>query len=164
MVAVGYDEKFIDVFDPKSGQKIKSLYGHEHFTFGLSFDDSGRYLASGNQDKTVRIWDVRKTDEAVHVLPMVIGPAGTVRFAKNSKRLLAAEYSNYIHCYDVENNFKMESQVDFFGEIMGLDLNRIHTEVYVAIGDSGMGVSGGILRLALGPQMQPILPDELEEY
>ena len=39
-------------------QQVAELRGHTREVTSVAFDVSGKYLASGSYDKTVRIWDV----------------------------------------------------------------------------------------------------------
>jgi WD40 repeat protein len=39
-------------------QQVAELRGHTSQVTSVAFDLSGKYLASGSSDKTVRIWDV----------------------------------------------------------------------------------------------------------
>ncbi len=39
------------------------LQGHQDFSFAAAWHPGGVLLATGNQDTTTLLWDVRKTDE-----------------------------------------------------------------------------------------------------
>jgi len=161
--ALAYDANNIDLYDFKSGKQVSRLTGHTDHCFTLDFSPCSYYLASGSQDETTRIWDMRQM-RSMKILGTECSASGMVKYTKKGDFLVVGENHNWIHCYETSMNYFIKSSVDFFGELVGFDFSADQKEIYVAIGDSGMGVSGGILRLALGPQMQPILPDELEEY
>lgn len=52
-----YDQKVI-LWDIISGNKIRSLIGHEAAVISISFSPNGRFLATGSEDETIKIWDI----------------------------------------------------------------------------------------------------------
>lgn len=50
----------IRIWDIETGVLAKELAGHTGSVTALSFYQSGQYLVSGSQDKTIKIWDVAK--------------------------------------------------------------------------------------------------------
>ena len=58
------------------------LAGHVHGITALSFDHSGRYLATASRDGTARIWDLATHSATTVLLPgaaAVVSPDGTWR-------------------------------------------------------------------------------------
>jgi WD40 repeat protein len=43
----------------RSDEVVASLYGHEDFGFSLAWHPNGMMMATGNQDMTCKIWDLR---------------------------------------------------------------------------------------------------------
>mmetsp|Transcript_8326 Transcript_8326/g.25027 ORF Transcript_8326/g.25027 Transcript_8326/m.25027 type:complete len:687 (-) Transcript_8326:148-2208(-) len=64
IVAAGFQESSIRVWDYKSGQQNGTkLVGHSGPVFSVDLSLCGRYLLSGSEDGTVRLWSVQlKTD------------------------------------------------------------------------------------------------------
>lgn len=58
LVAAGSSEGQIAVWDLSSGELVETEAGHEGKVHGLVFDAGGKRLASGGQDKTIRLWRV----------------------------------------------------------------------------------------------------------
>ena len=54
------------------------MTGFANYVYGVTFDPTGRYLAAGSTDRTVRIWDLTNPDEAVPVGAELRGPGDTV--------------------------------------------------------------------------------------
>lgn len=53
------DMKFaIKIWDPATGNELKTLPGHGNFVGSLSFSPDGRLLASGSFDSTIKLWDL----------------------------------------------------------------------------------------------------------
>ncbi len=48
-----------EILDLRIGQVVASLHGHTDFGFSLCWHPNGHLLATGNQDLTCKIWDVR---------------------------------------------------------------------------------------------------------
>ena len=47
------------IFDAASGKRLHLLRGHQHTVKRIAFSPNGRWLATGSEDRTIRIWDVR---------------------------------------------------------------------------------------------------------
>lgn len=57
--AVGRSSAEISIFDCRMKDKINTLSGHKNKVHGVRWSLDGKYLASGDHDGVVYIWDVR---------------------------------------------------------------------------------------------------------
>ena len=57
--AVGRGRGNISLFDCRVKEGVKSLVGHKAKVYGVQWSHDGKYLASGDKDGTVSIWDAR---------------------------------------------------------------------------------------------------------
>lgn len=62
IISAGRDNFFgkvnsISVWDVNSGELVKSIGHHEKEILSLAFNSNGRTIASGSQDKTLKVWD-----------------------------------------------------------------------------------------------------------
>uniref|UniRef100_M8BXU0 Uncharacterized protein n=1 Tax=Aegilops tauschii TaxID=37682 RepID=M8BXU0_AEGTA len=73
LLAVVGDSSDCLIADSGSGKEIASLRGHADYSFASAWHPDGRVLATGNQDRTCRLWDVRNPSEAFAVLEGRIG-------------------------------------------------------------------------------------------
>jgi WD40 repeat protein len=58
MVALGQADGQIFLVDLSTFQVVATLGGHRGAVERLAFSPSGRYLASGGQDGTIRVWGI----------------------------------------------------------------------------------------------------------
>lgn len=86
-------DRFVQMFDVKTGRRIKHFKGHTKDIFRFAFSPDGKMVASGSRDHTVRVWDVA-TGNLIKVLrghtDRIIG----VNFSPDSKWLASAS-ANY---------------------------------------------------------------------
>ncbi|MDE5097706.1 MAG: hypothetical protein O4861_04905, partial [Trichodesmium sp. St16_bin4-tuft] len=48
----------INLWDAVTGELLETLNGHSSDVFSVVFSQDGRSLASGSNDKTIKIWQV----------------------------------------------------------------------------------------------------------
>lgn len=66
------------------------LSEHHDFSFACCWSPDGRLFATGNQDKTTRIYDIRQPTEAIHVLGANVGAIRSLQFTHDGQYLIAA--------------------------------------------------------------------------
>ena len=57
------------------------------------------------QDCCTRIWDMRKPDEALHVLRGNMGAVRSLRFSNDGRFLAMAEPADFVHIFDTSTGF-----------------------------------------------------------
>ena len=55
-LASGSGDKTIKIWKVKSGECIKTFYGHQDKVKSICYSPDGKYLASGSWDRTIKIW------------------------------------------------------------------------------------------------------------
>ncbi|KAI0564154.1 WD40 repeat containing protein [Gracilaria domingensis] len=136
MVAVAGDDKPIQVIDGESGERITQLHGHEEFSFATAWHPSGRLLATGSQDQTCRVWDVRNMSQSISVLGARLGAVRSLRFSSCGQFMFMAEARDYVHIFDVNRGeFDTCQEIDLFGEIAGIALTPCSEGLYIAVSD-----------------------------
>ncbi|XP_051192948.1 uncharacterized WD repeat-containing protein C2A9.03 isoform X1 [Lolium perenne] len=123
------------LIDANSGKTLHSMKGHHDYSFTSSWSPDGRTFATGNQDKTCRIWDVRNLSEAVHVLKGNIGAIRSTRFTSDGRFLSMAEAADFVHIFDVQSNYNKRQELDLFGEISGMSFSPDTDALYVGVWD-----------------------------
>ncbi|KAI9841079.1 MAG: hypothetical protein M1838_003776 [Thelocarpon superellum] len=139
-VVVG-DDTSVTVSDAETGRSLQVLRGHQDFGFACAWADDGIHVATGNQDKQVRIYDARYWARPLHIMYTEMAGARALRFSPigGGKRVLAAaEPADFIHVVDA-HHFRTGQRLDQFGEIAGITFAPDGNELYAANSDETLG-------------------------
>jgi WD40 repeat protein len=93
------DTELVKIRDVKTGDELLSFEAHEQDITGLAFFPDTRYLASGGEDRVVKIWDLQKSS-AIATLP-IDGRVRTVAVSPNGKWLVAADDTDTVTVWEV---------------------------------------------------------------
>lgn len=148
-VMVGDDKNVLIAKAEADGQPevLKMLSGHGDFGFACDWADDGWTVATGFQDKSVKIWDARRWTDArgkaqpVCTLRSEIAGVRSLRFSPlgSGKRVLvAAEEADFINIYDART-FQSKQTFDFFGEIGGCSFANEGRDLHVLCCDRARG-------------------------
>ncbi|PXF43741.1 putative WD repeat-containing protein [Gracilariopsis chorda] len=136
MVAVAGDDKPIHVIDGDTDERITQLHGHEGYSFATAWHPGCRLLATGSQDQTCRIWDVRNMSRSLSVLGARLGAVRSLRFSSCGQFLFMAEPRDFVHIFDVnKGEFDNCQEIDLFGEIAGIAPTPCSEALYIAVSD-----------------------------
>lgn len=97
-VVVGDDPK-AHILDLSSDTKVLELSGHKDFSFAAAWLPSERILATGNQDLTTRLWDLRKPDTAFAILRGNMGAIRSIRYSPDGRYLAMAEPADFVQVW-----------------------------------------------------------------
>ncbi|KAF3769077.1 WD40 repeat-like protein [Cryphonectria parasitica EP155] len=131
---------------------LRTLDGHRDFGFACDWADDGWTVATGFQDKSVKIWDARRWTDAqgvptpVCTLRSEVAGVRSLRFSPlgSGKRVLvAAEEADFVNIYDAQT-FQSKQTFDFFGEIGGTSFVNEGQDLHVLCCDPNRG---GLFRL-----------------
>lgn len=139
-VVVG-DHKDVMIVDADSGNILRTLEGHHDYGFSCAWSDDGYSIATGNQDKTVRIYDARNFSRSITQIGTTIAGVRTLRFSENGcgRRVLACpEPADYVNVVDAVTWNGMQ-KFEFFGEIAGVEFSPKGGEMFVANADMHVG-------------------------
>lgn len=112
------------IVNAETGERIFRLPDHKDYGFACAWSPDGRNVATGNQDGTVQIFDVRSLGEPLqpHILATEIGGVRCMAFSpvgSGRRALVLAESADYVHVVDA-TTFESEQRFEFFGEIGGV--------------------------------------------
>ncbi|CCC10190.1 unnamed protein product [Sordaria macrospora k-hell] len=156
-VAVGdHKNVFITTTESTLGggkpQVLQELSGHRDHGFSCAWADDGWTVATGFQDKAIKIWDARRwTDnngsstpvctiraEMAGVRNLQFSPIGS-----GKRVLVAAEEADYINIIDAQT-FRSKQTVDVFAEIGGVSFTNNGQDLTALCYDP---TRGGLLQL-----------------
>ncbi|KAK8460868.1 hypothetical protein SEVIR_2G407700v4 [Setaria viridis] len=139
LVAVLGDSSDCVIADLQSGKEIASLKGHLDYSFSSAWHPDGRVLATGNQDTTCRLWDVRNLSRSLAVLKGRIGAVRGLKFSSDGRFLAMAEAADFVHVYDSHAGYSEEQEIDIFGEIAGVSFSPDAEALFVGVADRTYG-------------------------
>ncbi|CAL9168499.1 unnamed protein product [Musa hybrid cultivar] len=138
LVIVGDDPDGMLV-DAHTGKTVHKLQGHVDFSFASAWNPDGQTFATGNQDKTCRVWDVRNLSKSVAVLRGNLGAIRSIRFTSDGRFLAMAEPADFVHIFDVGSGYNKQQELDFFGEISGMSFSPDTEALFVGVWDRTYG-------------------------
>ncbi|KAI9301547.1 WD40-repeat-containing domain protein [Cunninghamella echinulata] len=107
------------ILDATSNKAIYKMKDHQDFSFTCCFSPDGTTLATGNQDKTIMIYDIRQLSTPLHTLGANVGGVRSLHFSNDGKYLAMAESIDFVHIFQTSKYGKSQV-IDFFGEISGV--------------------------------------------
>ncbi|XP_039146499.1 uncharacterized WD repeat-containing protein C2A9.03 isoform X2 [Dioscorea cayenensis subsp. rotundata] len=122
-----------------SGKVIGALKGHLDYCFASAWHPDGNILATGSQDMTCRLWDIRNLSESMSVLKGRMGAIRGIKFSSDGRFLAIAEPADFVHVYDVSADYNKAQEIDLFGEIAGLSFSPDTEALFIGIADRTYG-------------------------
>lgn len=117
----------------RSNVRAGQLYGHVNNVFACSWSPDGRWIATGSQDHTCRIFDSRNPLKPFAVLQSEMAAVRGVEFSSDNACFAMMEADDYVHLYDVKSDFQRRQTIDFFGETAGVGFSPDAQHFYVGI-------------------------------
>lgn len=132
--------------ETESGKVLHELSGHMDYGFACAWSDNSYHVATGNQDLTVKIWDTRmlRSGQALTTINQEANCVRSLKFSplgSGKNVLVAAESADVVSVIDADT-FGSRQEIDFFGEVGGLDLDDKGEGLYIGVSDE---IAGGIL-------------------
>ncbi|RZC16100.1 putative WD repeat-containing protein C2A9.03 isoform D [Glycine soja] len=125
--------------DSQNGKTIVPLSGHFDYSFASSWHPDGVTFATGNQDKTCQIWDLRNLSKSVAVLQSNLGAIRSIKYTSDGRYMAVAEPADFVHVYDVKSGYENEQEIDFFGEISGISFSPDTESLFIGVWDRTYG-------------------------
>lgn len=122
--------------DLTSGKQVGHLKGHLDYSFACAWSPDGRWLVTGNQDHTSRVYDTRfmhSDRDPFMILRSEMAAVRCLDFSSDSKCLAIMEADDFVSLYDVETGFTSRQTIDFFGEAAGIGFSPDAEHFYIGI-------------------------------
>lgn len=145
-VLVG-DTPNISIVNADTGAVEVTLKGHRDYGFSCDWSDDGVTVATGFQDKRIKIWDARKwTDSSGNSTPVMsilceLSSARSLKFSplgSGEPVLVAAEEADYVNIIDGKT-FRKKQTIDIFGEVGGVAFAEDGQQLNVLVSDTRRG-------------------------
>ena len=94
-------DRTIKLWNPHTGQVLKTLHGHKSWVWAIAFSPNGKFIASGSYDHTVKVWDV-ESGECWQTLQGHHSSILAVTFSLDSKTLFSSGYEKLVKHWDLE--------------------------------------------------------------
>ncbi|KAI9193422.1 WD40-repeat-containing domain protein [Polychytrium aggregatum] len=112
------------IVDSQTGQTLETLTGHIDYSFACAWSPCGRFVVTGNQDCTARLYDTRNLQSTLATFSANLGAVRSLRFSDDGQFLAMAESADFVHLFDLrshcaESDYRSQV-IDFFGEIGGV--------------------------------------------
>jgi WD40 repeat protein len=121
--------------DLASGRKVSEIKGHMDFSFAVAWHPGGNLFATGNQDTTALVWDLRSLAAPLHMLKGEMSAIRSLRFSPDGRFLAMAEPADFVHVFDVGQGFRQVQVVDLFGEVAGVSFTPDSDALFVSVSD-----------------------------
>ncbi|KAI9394975.1 hypothetical protein POPTR_005G168600v4 [Populus trichocarpa] len=139
LLAVLGDSAECLIADANSGKVTGSLKGHLDYSFSSAWHPDGLILATGNQDTTCRLWDIRNLSQSLAVLKGNMGAIRALKFTSDGKFLAMAEPADFVHVFDTQSDYLKCQEIDLFGEIAGISFSPDTEALFVGVADRTYG-------------------------
>ncbi|TYJ35526.1 hypothetical protein E1A91_A05G243000v1 [Gossypium mustelinum] len=127
------------IVDAQSGKITNSLKGHLDYSFASAWHPDGHILATGNQDTSCRLWDIRNLSKSLAILKGRMGAIRGVKFTSDGRFLAIAEPADFVHIFDTKLGYVNCQEIDIFGEIAGISFSPDTEALFVGVADRTYG-------------------------
>ncbi|KAF3943246.1 hypothetical protein CMV_030173 [Castanea mollissima] len=127
------------IADAQSGKVVGNLKGHLDYSFASAWHPDGQILATGNQDTTCRLWDIRNLSESLAVIKGRMGAIRAVKFSSDGRFMAMAEPADFVHIIDTKSGYVHAQEIDMFGEIAGISFSPDAEALFIGVSDRTYG-------------------------
>uniref|UniRef100_A0A7S4UEI9 DUF2415 domain-containing protein n=1 Tax=Guillardia theta TaxID=55529 RepID=A0A7S4UEI9_GUITH len=111
LVCVLGDSTECMLMDVTTSRRVAVCDMHLDYSFAAAWHPDGNIFATGNQDKTARIWD-RRMMRCLATLGGRLGAIRSLRFTEDGRYMAMAEPADFVHIFDVKVRSSLVSSSD----------------------------------------------------
>ena len=98
-----------------SGKVLKTLDGHTDVVNDIAITSDGKYMVSGSNDKTARIWDL-STGKQIRILPVDCWKVTTISISNDNSYVTTGCNDGSVKVWELKTG-KLINHIDFTGNI-----------------------------------------------
>jgi hypothetical protein len=106
VLASASGDQTVKLWDPRSGQELRTLRGHTGIVTRVASDGDGQVLASASNDQTVKLWDAR-TGQELRTLRGHTSAVMSVAFSADGRTLWSRDLSGKVLTWEVKTGKRM---------------------------------------------------------
>ncbi|RDW27014.1 WD40-repeat-containing domain protein [Yarrowia lipolytica] len=152
------DSQESHVYDSRSGKLQMSLQGHTDFGFACAWSPDGKTVATGNQDGTCRLYDIRgASNQCIGAVSGKLQAAiRSVDFDASGRYLAIAEPVDYVTVIDTWSECTSRQTIEFFGGTAGVRFTQScslgeYQQLTIGVADETVG---GVIQYMRPSQLQ----------
>lgn len=135
IVAVGYSDYCIRLFDSETLVCLHTIEAHQNSVFALSFDHLGNYLLSGGRDALLRRWDTTTNYKQTHDIPAHTLHIKHIAFNESGRLFATVSMDKTIKIWDAESmtllkvidKARNDAHINSVNKVIWLDENQFVT-------------------------------------
>lgn len=144
LYALAMDHTAVQLIDPRDKYRTGFLSGHLDYNFAVKFLNGWR-IATGGQDASTRIWDLRKGNTELNLLPARSFAVYGLEFNARDDVLYAIELYGYLHAYSLKKPEIVEQSYSYPSTLTGIALSPSMNRLFLSVMHTQIVPFNGIL-------------------
>lgn len=131
------DSKDAMLIDIRSNS-VSAKLPHSDSVLTGSWHPNGNILATGGQDTTAKVWDIRALGKSFRNLGSQMSAVTNLCFSPLGESLAVTEQADFVQLFDTKL-FNTSQVIDFFGEIAGTAYSSSGDSLFIGVDDPMLG-------------------------
>lgn len=117
------ESKRIILYETLSGKILHLFEGVEEGSISMAFSPNGKFLISGREDKTIKIWDVESKKELSKITNKQSSVIECLAFSKDGRQLASGGAESIVRLWDFESGTEIGTIGVFSAESKSISIN-----------------------------------------